>query len=201
MNHESGIKNQDPTNRGLVVKLIVGLGNPGDKYMRTRHNFGFVVLDELVKKASAEFVNESKFEAQIVKTQIGENEVILAKPQTFMNSSGESVRKLAQFYKIDLSDIWVIHDELDLNLGQIRVRRGGSSTHNGVKSVAEAIGESFYRIRLGIKSDTYTGQASESYILENFTEPELKNVQEVSETAGKMILEALRTGELPISTL
>ncbi len=130
------------------MQLIVGLGNPGAKYEHTRHNIGFMVVDKLVgNKATWTF--EKKFSAEIVKMT---DDFIVAKPQAYMNRSGLSVATLSQFYKIPADSIWVVHDDIDLPLGKLRIRKGGASAgHNGVDSIITLLGsESFVRFRLGI---------------------------------------------------
>lgn len=133
------------------MKLIVGLGNPGDKYRDTRHNVGFMVTDKLVRelgKANTQWKFEEKHKANISKT----GEIILVKPETFMNASGVAVKSIATFFKITPEDVWVIHDDLDLPLGKIRVRRGGGSAgHHGIESIMREMGsDAFVRFRLGI---------------------------------------------------
>lgn len=131
------------------MKLIIGLGNPGEKYTHTRHNLGFRVVEEVAKKLEVRsWKLEKKFMAEIVVTV----DIILAKPQTFMNNSGSAVKALVDYYKVALEDVVVIHDELDLPLGRIKVRTGGSAAgHHGVESIIAALGDDkFTRVRLGI---------------------------------------------------
>lgn len=143
------------------MKLIVGLGNPGDKYIFTRHNIGFMVVEKLVKdklslSASLKaWKKEEKFLSEVCKTPAspqGGDDFIAIKPQTYMNLAGLAVVKIANFYKIVTSDIWVIHDDLDLPLGKIRLRKGGASAgHHGIDSIIQNLGTSnFIRFRLGI---------------------------------------------------
>lgn len=137
------------------MKLIVGLGNPGDKFKYTRHNIGFMVAEKLVKEKLSltsslkAWKKEDKFLVEICRIN---NEVIVIKPQTFMNLSGEAVSKVANYYKVAVCDIWVVHDDIDLPLGKIRVRKGGASAgHHGIESIIKEIGSSdFVRFRLGI---------------------------------------------------
>lgn len=135
------------------MKLIVGLGNPGSKYDRTRHNLGFWLVDVLVAAWKARGP-EKKFEAEIYEAQVAGEKVLLVKPQTFMNLSGRSVGPLVGFYKIDPADVVVIHDELDLAPGVIRFKTGGGNGgHNGLRSIDEALGagkQGYHRIRMGI---------------------------------------------------
>ncbi len=129
--------------------LIVGLGNPGEKYANTRHNLGFEAIDYFVhKRAFGEFTLEKKFKAEIIQT----GDIILAKPQTYMNLSGMSVAKITNFYKIPPQNVVIIHDELDIVLGHIKIRMGGSAAgHHGVESIIEYLkSDQFIRFRLGI---------------------------------------------------
>ncbi|MDO4271998.1 MAG: aminoacyl-tRNA hydrolase [Candidatus Saccharibacteria bacterium] len=132
------------------MKLIVGLGNPGVEYEKTRHNFGFMALDNFAVKQGVVWQNKAKFSALTAELTIKGEKVILVKPQTFYNLVGESVQKLRAFYKLDLTDILVIHDEMALSLGTIRVRRGGSDAgNNGIKNIINNIGSEFVRVRIG----------------------------------------------------
>lgn len=141
-----------PLGKGaIVMKLIIGLGNPGADYADTRHNIGFMVVDKLARELGTQtpqWQEEEKFNAMTVK--IGD--VMLIKPISFMNRSGEVVAKIMRYYKLTPADIWVIHDDLDLPIGKIRIREKGSSAgHNGVKSMIEQLhSDSFVRFRLGI---------------------------------------------------
>ena len=133
--------------------LIVGLGNPEDKYSNTRHNMGFDVINELSKECNIK-VSKSKFDAFYGMGEINGEKVILVKPQTYMNLSGESIIKFKKFYKISNKNIIVIYDDIDLKLGDIRLKaKGSSGSHNGMKSVIENLNtEDFIRIRVGIGS-------------------------------------------------
>jgi PTH1 family peptidyl-tRNA hydrolase len=134
------------------MKLIVGLGNPGPEYRETRHNVGFTVVDELVNRWRVADQWREKFEALQIKTLRGEDGVIIAKPLTFMNRSGQSVAAIAGFYKIEPADVFVIVDEAALPLGRLRARRDGSAGgHNGLKSIIEHLGTTaFPRMRVGV---------------------------------------------------
>jgi len=133
--------------------LIVGLGNPENEYSNTRHNMGFDVINQIADEYDIK-VTKKKFNALYGMGEINGKKVILVKPQTYMNSSGESVIKFKRFYKLSNKDIVVIYDDLDLNLGDIRLKaKGGAGTHNGMKSVVENLGsENFARVRVGIGS-------------------------------------------------
>lgn len=141
------------------MKLIVGLGNPGEKHEFTRHNLGFVILDHLLKeiKSPSVFEKNDKFKSEIIQLEYerknGEVEkILLLKPQTYMNNSGLAVGLVTSFYKIKPEDIWIVHDELDLPLGSMKIRLGGSAAgHHGIESIIEVLkDEKFWRFRMGI---------------------------------------------------
>jgi PTH1 family peptidyl-tRNA hydrolase len=152
------------------MKLIIGLGNPDEKYKHTRHNIGFMVLEKLEKellplnKSEKAWVGEKKFTAELCR--IGKN-LLLAKPHTYMNRSGIAVSSLMNFYKIAIDDLWVVHDDIDLPLGKIRIRRGGSSAgHNGVESIINHLrSPEFVRFRLGIGKGKLNIQRTADYNL------------------------------------
>lgn len=159
--------------------LIVGLGNPGDEYSITRHNVGFMAIDSLAPKDAS-----WKKEKNALTTRIEENgqKIILAKPQTFMNNSGESVGPLMAFYKIPLENLIVIHDDMDLQLGTLREKTGGSSAgHNGIKSIDAAIGPDYKRIRIGIghPRDFDSKMDPVDWVLGKFDKEQLKQIKSV----------------------
>ncbi|WP_217588351.1 aminoacyl-tRNA hydrolase [Lentibacillus saliphilus] len=133
------------------MKCIVGLGNPGRKYKNTRHNIGFMVIDELLKRQNWK-LNQDKFEGKYTVEHVSGDKIILLQPQTFMNLSGQSVRPLADYYKIAPEDILVIYDDLDLPTGKVRLRQqGGHGGHNGIRSLIDHLGtKAFNRVRIGI---------------------------------------------------
>lgn len=141
------------------MKLIIGLGNPGKKYEKTRHNIGFLVLDELHEQLEKYTVNEwtlsKKFNALVSGCTMGSEKVILAKPMTYMNASGQAVQLLGHFYKATLDDLIVVHDDKDLPLGEIRIQRDrGSAGHNGIKSIIDCLkSQNFVRVRIGIAAE------------------------------------------------
>ena len=163
------------------MKLIVGLGNPGKEYTQTRHNVGFMVLDAL----SSEWKLDKKLEAELSETTIQNERVLLAKPQPFMNKSGEAVQKIAHFYKIDPTDILVIYDDVDLEFGKLRVRHGGSSAgHNGIKSMIQHIGDRFIRFRVGVRNETLKNPiATDKFVLAPFTAAEQAHMGTIIEQA------------------
>ena len=129
-------------------RLIVGLGNPGRKYIETRHNIGFMVIDQMATDSAFKFVDEKRWKSQLAK----DSDRFLLKPQTYMNDSGLAVGKVASFYKIDADQILIVYDDLDLNFGQLRIRSQGSAGgHNGVRSIISHLGtQDFPRLRVGI---------------------------------------------------
>jgi len=130
---------------------IVGLGNPGAEYDRTRHNAGFWLVDALAAAYRGSFRTEAKFFAEVARVRIGSSDVLLVKPSTFMNRSGQAIQALAAFYKLDPADILVVHDEMDLPVGAMRLKlAGGHGGHNGLRSVHQHIGEGYRRLRVGI---------------------------------------------------
>lgn len=154
-------------------KLIVGLGNPGTKYKFSRHNLGFLILDSYLKN-SPKFEFNKKFEAEIVK--IGD--VVFAKPQTFMNLSGKSVRDISRFYQISPEEILVIQDELDLEFGKVKLSYDSSDAgHNGIKDITNSLGtQKYYRLRFGIgKPQDFT--PIEDFVLQDFTVLEQKELE------------------------
>ncbi|ESS71794.1 peptidyl-tRNA hydrolase Pth [Methyloglobulus morosus KoM1] len=135
-----------------MIKLIVGLGNPGQQYEKTRHNAGFLFLDSLVAGRSSAWSNKPDFQGHISECNIANEKVFLLKPQTFMNRSGQSVGKVARYYKIAIEEILVVHDELDFDAGVVKLKKdGGHAGHNGLRDIiAHLGGNSFYRLRIGI---------------------------------------------------
>jgi len=147
------------------MKLIIGLGNPGAEYVGTRHNLGWAAVDNLAKQYGAKWNKKSKFSAEIAEITVEDEKVLLAKPQTFYNLSGETAQKIKQFYNLDNSDILVIHDEMDLPVGLVRVRRGGMAAgNNGIESLITQLGPDFARIRIGsgLSSPVHDGLAKPS---------------------------------------
>jgi peptidyl-tRNA hydrolase, PTH1 family len=178
------------------MKLIVGLGNPGKKYEGTRHNIGFQVLDLLAGSRSHDEGGwENKYDAQFLKL----DDLILAKPQTFMNLSGKAVSQMLKYYPE--AELIIIHDELDFPLGTIKVMKNISSAgHNGVQSIIDELGtKDFIRIRLGINNPETKGQIpSEDYVLQKFTEPEQQILKEMIEKA-KTAIDLIQTEGLEIA--
>ena len=164
------------------MKLIVGLGNPGKEYEKNRHNIGFLVIDYLVNKFNASKIS-SKFKGELYKA----GDYLFLKPLTFMNLSGESVRAVKDFYKIDNDDIIVIHDDIDLSVGALKFKKGGSSGgHNGLKSIDKHIGNDYWRIRVGVGRPERKEQVV-SYVLSDFKDDELECIEKNFENIKKAI--------------
>jgi len=190
-----------------MMKLIVGLGNPGEKYSKTRHNLGFLVVDQVLKDLGTskdDWTKNTKLKSEIASFTQGEEKLLLAKPQTFMNNSGMAVKLLADFYKIDPADLWVIYDELDLPVGSMKIRFGGAAAgHHGVESIMEAIGtDKFWRFRLGIGS-TYDKSHpvgkhdfhdARDYVLDTFHSGEVGKARELIERGSEAIQTAVEKG-------
>jgi PTH1 family peptidyl-tRNA hydrolase len=136
---------------GTPIRLIAGLGNPGSQYDKTRHNAGFWFVDELARRYSGQFAAEKRFSSDVCKLQVGSNVVWLIKPMTFMNRSGLAVRQLADFYRIPVENILVVHDELDIPAGEVRLKQGGGhGGHNGLRDLHAHLGADYWRLRLGV---------------------------------------------------
>lgn len=152
------------------MRLVVGLGNPGKQYEKTRHNIGFMIVDAYVNYHGSQWASKTKFKADVC--QIGDT--ILLKPSTFMNLSGESVQSVASFYKIEAADILVISDDIDLEFGTVRARQdGGDGGHNGLKSIIEHIGSDFWRLRIGVANELRQKIEASDFVLNNFSSDEL----------------------------
>jgi len=169
------------------MKIIVGLGNTGEKYSKTRHNVGFMVVDRFFEKLRGEkWEQSSRFKALTAEIAHNGEKVLLVKPLTMMNLSGQSISKVLQFYKESTENLTVIYDDLDLPLGTFRIREKGSAgTHNGMKSIIQEIGtEEFRRIRLGTEARGITSpeqQDTSSYVLSDFTKEEISTIQKAIE--------------------
>jgi peptidyl-tRNA hydrolase, PTH1 family len=136
---------------GEPLKLIVGLGNPGTEYARTRHNAGFQFADELARRYGAAFRSEPRHKAELARAKIGDAELWLLKPMGYMNHSGDAVRSVAGFYKLAVQQILVAYDELDFAAGVVRLKQGGGAAgHNGMRDVIAQMGDAFWRLRIGI---------------------------------------------------
>lgn len=170
------------------MKLIVGLGNPGKEYEGTRHNCGFMVIDRLAEKLNVNVV-QNKFKGLYVKFKYHGEDIILLKPQTYMNLSGESVIAAMQFFKIDKEDLLVIYDDLDMPVGKLRLRKTGSAGgHNGIKNIiAHLNSQDFKRIRVGIDRHKYMKVVD--YVLSGFSKLEVNAITQGIENAANAIID------------
>lgn len=170
------------------MKLIIGLGNPGKEYEKHRHNVGYMVIDALEKAWEPHIVKKShSILSTIVEVNINDERVLLVKPLTYMNNSGEAASTLSRFYKVDLEDIIIIHDDLDLPLGQVKVTKGvGPKGHNGILSIEQMLkNHDFWRIRMGIENRGKESKVpGEAYVLGDFIDEEKAEVK-------NMIVEAV----------
>jgi peptidyl-tRNA hydrolase, PTH1 family len=171
------------------LQLIVGLGNPGAKYERTRHNIGFQLMERLAEKWQAEWKLEKKFQASVARVTRDGAEAILARPQTFMNASGEAVGPLSVFYRVPPEKLLVAVDDADLPLGEIRLRASGSSGgHHGLESIEQHLGtRGFARLRMGIGRTTDGRREITGYVLAPFTKAEAALVEEVLKAAAGQV--------------
>ena len=175
------------------MKLIAGLGNPGKNYENTFHNLGFMAVDAVADILGTEF-NKEKCRAMVAETRINNEKVILAKPQTFMNLSGESIRLLMDFYKIPLSDFLVIYDDYDLKKGVLRIRESGSAgTHNGMRNIINQLGSGeFARIRIGFNPGPECRIPLIDYVLSKVKDEDKKIMVSAIERAAKAASEFVR---------
>jgi PTH1 family peptidyl-tRNA hydrolase len=186
------------------MKIIVGLGNPGKKFEKTRHNLGFIVLNKFSRKNKfPKFKMEKEFLAEISEKKIGKEKIILVKPQTFMNSSGKSVKLLTRTFNLEPKNLFVIHDDLDIPFGKIKISFGrGSAGHKGVQSIIDELGaKDFVRFRIGIKPNSKCKMQNaklkfkiQNFVLEKFNKKEEKVLKEVIEMACQAIKMAIKEG-------
>jgi peptidyl-tRNA hydrolase, PTH1 family len=168
------------------MKAIVGLGNPGEKYRGTRHNIGFAVIDEIARRAGAGFETAPAVSlvAKLRPTSGGPPGVILAKPMTFMNASGQAVGELLRYFKIELVDVLVVVDDVQLPLAKLRARaRGSAGGHNGLKSIAEHVGQEFSRLRVGVGRGVESRDLSD-HVLARFDRDEEAEVERMTKRAA-----------------
>jgi len=181
------------------TSMIVGLGNIGSKFDGTRHNIGFSIVDEFVKSKTelSDWQDKKNFKAHFSIGQLGDTRLVVIKPTTLMNLSGAAVEAVADFYRIPAKQVLVVHDELDINFGQIRTRIGGSSAgHNGVQSVIDKIGEDFNRLRVGIGPKAPTQIDSADFVLAKFNKDESANLVSLNKEAIAVMLEYIYSGEI-----
>lgn len=165
--------------------IIAGLGNPGKKYENTRHNIGFITLDFLAERHDIK-INKIKHKALVGEGRIAGQKVLLVKPQTYMNLSGESLREVMDYYKVDIEDMIVIYDDIDLDAGAVRIRKkGGPGTHNGMRSIVQHLGTDFPRIRMGIGKDKRGDLVD--FVLGGFTKEDKEVLEPAVERAALSI--------------
>jgi PTH1 family peptidyl-tRNA hydrolase len=179
------------------MKIIVGLGNPGQKYQKTRHNVGFLAVNHL--QLTHGFLNwklNKKFNAEIAEGEIDNEKIILVKPQTFMNASGTAVLKLVTHYKLSTENLYIIYDDIDLPLGKIRIRKKGSAGgHKGVQSIIDTLKtENFIRFRIGIRPLSQTKINTQKFVLQKFSKEESKIIGEAIKKINLAIKTALTSG-------
>ena len=166
--------------------LLVGLGNPNPNNTNNRHNVGFLLIDEINKKFKLS-KQKPKFKGLLTTGNINEQKVYAIKPLTFMNSSGICIKELIEYFKIDVKNVFVFHDDMDIDLGKVKVKFGGSNAgHNGIESIDKNIGKNYSRIRIGIGRPQKNSTGAD-YVLDNFSNEEKDNMQEVA----KNIIESL----------
>ncbi|HEX8762361.1 MAG TPA: aminoacyl-tRNA hydrolase [Candidatus Saccharimonadales bacterium] len=184
------------------VVLIVGLGNIGKEYDDTRHNIGFAAVERFVRDHDfPNWTNKKDLKCQLTSAKLGDTKVIVIKPTTFMNASGEAVQAVVQFYKIQPDKIVVVYDELDIPFGQIRTRTGGSSAgHNGVKSVTAHIGEHYGRVRIGIGPKVPGQMDTADFVLSRFSKDQHEQIKNLTREASALLSEYSYGGQLPNET-
>lgn len=175
-------------------KIIAGLGNPGDKYVQTRHNIGFCAVEALASKNGLQF-DKKRFDAQYVKARVCNQNVFFIKPMTYMNLSGHSIQKFAAYYQVNVSEIIIVHDDMDLEFGQIKVVKSrGHGGHNGVRSVINALGDKdFIRVRLGVGHPGVENKVT-GHVLGKFTPDEIDSVNDLIEKASDACFHILEHG-------
>lgn len=175
--------------------LIIGLGNPGPKYDNTRHNAGFLVVDALAERLGLSWKKKRLMKVEMIETRVGDRKVILAKPQTYMNLSGRAAAALMKKFRVALEDVWVVYDDVDLDLGTLRVRVGGSAGgHNGIKSLLSSLpSDQFVRFRVGVGAAP-DRMPLENWVLSRFRDSERSDIDSVIQTTVEKIETALERG-------
>ena len=178
-----------------MMQLIVGLGNIGKEYEKTRHNFGFIAVEELAKQFEfTTWKEEKKFFGSICTGQIQDEKVMLLKPNTLMNLSGKAVGAVSKFYKISPSDIWIWHDDVDLEFEKVRIKlRGGSGGHNGIKSTTSNLGSPEYaRLKFGMKTEMLSKMPTSNFVLGKFNKEELEKIPTIIKDGVNKFLEQIK---------
>ncbi|MEG0873241.1 MAG: aminoacyl-tRNA hydrolase [Clostridia bacterium] len=162
------------------MKIVIGLGNPGREYVKTRHNLGFMFIEFLEKKYMS-YKNRKALSSLIYETSIGEQRVIFVKPQTYMNLSGEAVQKVKNWYKVENEDILIVFDDIDIDFGDIKYKENGSGgSHNGMKNIVQVLGtKEIPRLRIGTGNIKHEDQDITNFVLEKFSKQELSKIEDV----------------------
>lgn len=179
------------------LAIIVGLGNPGNEYLKTRHNAGFLVVDQLAVRLAADWSMEKRFEALVARGQAGERKVLLVKPQTYMNASGDAVAAIVRYFQVALSDLLVVVDDADLKTGTLRLRPGGGSGgHHGLESIATRLGgrQDFARLRVGIGRTDANQREITGHVLGKFDDDEWRRMERVFGRATEQLSAWLQSG-------
>jgi len=184
------------------TKLIIGLGNPGKQYVLSRHNLGFMAVDRFALDNEFEpWQKSKKFKGLVAEKTLGSTRVILLKPDTFMNLSGEAALALSSFYHIDIADTVAVYDELSIPFGQIRSRIGGQAAgHNGVKSLIELLGENFGRVRIGIKNELSEKAEATDFVLSNLMKSEQSALTDLLGEVNGLLTEFVFGSQSPTDT-
>ena len=176
-----------------MSRLVIGLGNPGPEYAHTRHNVGFMVVDLLAATLDAAYWKDQAG-AKTAKVRLGDVELVLAKPQAFMNVSGKAVKRLVDTYGVPVDEVIVVHDDLDLPEGDIRAKRGGGhGGHNGLRSLHDAVGDTYLRVRVGIGRPPGRMDPAD-YVLEPLRGEKLERLRESVPTAAQVVLDVIERG-------
>jgi PTH1 family peptidyl-tRNA hydrolase len=178
--------------------VVVGLGNPDKKYLNTLHNIGFMAIDKVAEKLGVTF-DKKGFKGEYCITNVNGEKVVLLKPQTYMNLSGESVLAVTNFYKIPVENVIVVYDDLDINIGSLRIRKNGSAgTHNGMRNIVNLLGsQNFPRIRVGIKPEN-DSRGIIDYVLSDIKQNDKQRFSEVLDKASDAIIAYLKSGNLDV---
>ncbi|MFC1687053.1 aminoacyl-tRNA hydrolase [Patescibacteria group bacterium] len=179
------------------MKILIGLGNPGSKYEKSRHNLGYMIVEALAKELQTPFSMKSNLHALVAEGRIGKEKIILAKPTTFMNLTGNAVNASLQYYKANPSDVWIIHDDIDLAFGKLKIHHGRSSAgHRGVENIIQILGtKDFYRFRIGIDSRTDKQRKGETnkFVMANFSRDDKKKLDELIPQVVETVIKAIQT--------
>ena len=177
--------------------VIVGLGNPGERYETTRHNIGFRILDQLAIQTNLTWETDKYLEAEIAK----DNEYMLFKPNTYVNESGRSLHSLHDRERLDFNQLWIVHDDTEIPFGKVRVKQGGTSGgHNGIKSIDEAIGEEYYRIRVGVgRPESHQADLAE-YVLQSFSDHQEGDVLVIIDQLVEFLVKSIEDRQLTATT-